>query len=151
MNVEKIEQIPGLIREIYSLTDRLTQLFPNRPFTPDGHLVGSIGEVLAAYHYELELFTASTEGHDARTGDGILVQIKATQRKSVALRSKPEHLLVLQIQPNGEAVEVFNGPGELAWSHVGKPQNNGQRQIAVSTLLRLMKDVQASERLPRVI
>lgn len=151
MNRENIDQIPGLIREIYSLTGKLKQLFPNRPFTPDGHLVGSIGEVLAAYHYGLELFTASTEGHDAQTKDGKLVQIKATQGRSVALRSKPEHLIVLQLQPNGEAIEVFNGPGELAWANVGKPQKNGQQQIAVSTLQRLMANVQFEEKLPRVI
>ena len=37
-----------------------------RKFTPDGHLVGSLGEVLASYYYELEIPTASAERHVRR-------------------------------------------------------------------------------------
>ena len=98
-------------------------------------------EVLAASRYGLELLTASSEIHDAKTPDGKFVQIKATQVKSVALRSKPEHLLVLKILPDGISEEIYNGPGKLAWEHCGKMQKNGQRSITLFKLKKLMQHV----------
>ena len=38
--------------------------FPGRHFTLDGHLVGSIGEVMASYYYGIELYAASAVAHD---------------------------------------------------------------------------------------
>jgi hypothetical protein len=40
-------------------------MFPGRHFTPDGHMVGSLGECLVAHAYGLELQTASNKGFDA--------------------------------------------------------------------------------------
>lgn len=36
------------ICKLYAITRELELQFPGRKFTPDGHLVGSIGEVLVA-------------------------------------------------------------------------------------------------------
>lgn len=144
-----IEQVPHLVCELYEVVGKLETLFPERRFTLDGHLVGSIGEVLAAYHYQLELFAASTETHDAEAPDGRLVQIKTTQRDSIALRSEPEHLLVLRLLPDGEWEEVYNGPGDLVWPNVGKRQKNGQRAISCSKLRKLMANVSQAARLIR--
>ena len=94
--------IPELVRRLYGIVAEFEAHFPGRPFTPDGHLVGSIGEVLAAHRYHLKLLPCSTEGHDARTAEGRLVQIKATQGSSVAMRSSCEHLIVLRILRTGE-------------------------------------------------
>ena len=58
---------------MYEIVNELEQHFPGRHFTLDGHIVGSLGEVLAEYRYDLELFTASAERHDAKTKDGRLV------------------------------------------------------------------------------
>ena len=55
MTKSNIERIPSLIKQLFMLTNELGLLFPGRPFTPDGHLVGSIGEVLASHHYDLHL------------------------------------------------------------------------------------------------
>lgn len=148
--MDGIERIPHLIRQLYSVVAELERLFPGRRFTPDGHLVGSIGEVLAASHYGLTLLSASTEGHDAMAEDGRLVQVKATQRSSIGLRSEPEHLLVLRILPDGNSEEVYNGPGKLAWASAGKMQKNGQRPVSASRLTELMRSVPHGDRLPRV-
>lgn len=40
--------IPALISQLFCIVGALNDLYPDRPFTPDGHLVGSIGEVVAA-------------------------------------------------------------------------------------------------------
>ena len=146
--LDRIAEIPKLVTELYQITDRLESLFPGRRFTPDGHLVGSIGEVLAADRYDLQLLPASSETHDATTRDGLSVQIKATQGRGIAIRSEPQHLLVLKICRDGSVEEAYNGPGNLPWEHAGKMQKNGQRPISLSRLKRLMEDVDEASRLP---
>jgi hypothetical protein len=150
MSNKPILEIPGLIQELYRIVDRLETLFPDRRFTPDGHLVGSIGEVLVASAYGLNLLPSSYEGHDARSDDGRLVQIKATQVRSVGLASEPDHLLVIQIHPDGSFAEIYNGPGSQAWSAAGKMQKNGQRPISLSRLTSLMENILQPERLNRL-
>ena len=49
------KRLPELICDLYQIVGELEAMFPGRHFTPDGHLVGSLGECLAAYHYSLEL------------------------------------------------------------------------------------------------
>lgn len=147
-----LERFPHLLAAIYSAVDELEAMFPGRHFTPDGHLVGSIGEALASYHYGIELFRASAEIHDGTMGEA-KVQVKATQGHRIALSSQPEHLLVLQIHRDGKFTEVYNGPGNLAWSLVSlkyKPKN-GQYQITLSSLRRLMETVPTKDRLPRKV
>jgi hypothetical protein len=148
--MEGIEQLPKLILELYAIVGKLEDLFPGRHFTPDGHLVGSIGEVLAARRYGLALWDASAECHDATAPDGRPLQIKATQKSSIGLRSRPNHLLVLHITENGTAEEVYNGPGDLAWMNAGKMQKNGQRSISVAKLKALMDAVGECDRVPPV-
>ena len=142
-----IAALPELVRSLYKLVGKLETLAPGRKFTLDGHLVGSIGEVLAADRYGLDLLPASTKTHDARSKEGRMVQIKATQRNAVALRDEPEHLIVLKLLPDGTTEEIYNGPGALAWKNVGKLQSNGQRSIGVKKLDGLMKGVSQSEQL----
>jgi hypothetical protein len=141
-----IDTIPGVVQRLYELVAELETAFPGRPFTPDGHLVGSLGEVLASHYYDLALLPCSTECHDARTTDGRLVQIKATQADRVALRAQPDHLLVLLLKKDGTTTEIYNGPGTLAWQHCGKQQKNGQSPISVTKLRALMHSVPAEDR-----
>lgn len=148
--MDGIRRVPHLIRQLYSIVVELEEHFPGRRFTPDGHLVGSIGEVLAAHHHGLKLLPASTEGHDARTKDGRLVQVKTTQRTSIGLSSEPEHLLVLRILPDGGSEEACNGPGGLAWDNAGRMQSNGQHPTSLSRLTELMGNICDSDRLPKV-
>ena len=144
--MSKTEKLPAIVRALYSLVESLEEMFPGRHFTPDGHLVGSIGEVLAAHHYGLELLPASAQTHDATAPDGRLVQIKATQVKSIGIRSKPKHLLVLSIKRDGSFNELYNGPGGIVWDVCGKMQKNGQRRISTKKLANLMSAVPEKER-----
>ena len=61
---EKMELVRGKIQELIKIVSDLETVFPGRHFTIDGHLVGSIGEVMAAYYYGIDLYDASTERHD---------------------------------------------------------------------------------------
>lgn len=151
MDDQLIEHMYAKITEIYAIVDELERSFPGRHFTPDGHMVGSIGEVLAAYIYDLKLFTASTEKHDAVSADGIQVQIKATQSdKTVGLKSEPEHLIVLRIHKDGKASEIYNGPGYLAWAQTGPLQSNGQKYISVSKLKKIDETIPIAKKIQKV-
>lgn len=142
-------RIAELVRDLYSLVAKFEEAFPGRRFTPDGHLIGSIGEVLAAHRYGIRLYPASSEAHDGIAEDGRQVQIKITQGKSVALRAEPQHLIVLRLDKTGEATEIFNGPGTSVWNSCGLLQKNGQRPITLARLSTLMVEVLEDERLPR--
>ena len=146
------EKFQALVQRLYSMVSELEQMFPGRHFTPDGHMVGSIGECLVADAYGLELMVASNKGYDAMTPDGVCVEIKATQSKSVAFRSNPEHAIVIKIIPDGTFEEIYNGPGRLVWElFEGKPlPKNGQYQISLSRLKNLNRIVIDEERIIRV-
>jgi len=140
---------PALIQELYAVVGKLEEMFPGRPFTPDGHLVGSMAECYAEYYYGVQLHACSNQGHDGLVA-GLEVEVKATQGKSVALRSCPRHLLVFRLHKDGSFDEVYNGPGEPVWALVEhKPQpSNGQRQVSLTQLARLMEHVETAQRLP---
>jgi len=147
-----VDQIPHLVKSIYSTVAELERLFPQRKFTPDGILVGSIGEVLGAYHYALTLLPQNSANHDARDSNGINVQIKTTQRSSVDIRTEPDHLLVLKLHPNATCEEIYNGRGSRVWQHVSrKPMpKTGFYTVTLSKLARIAKDVSEGERIKRV-
>lgn len=143
-------KFPILLRAIYDAVDELEAMFPGRHFTPDGHMVGSLGEALAQHHYRIELFGASAYCHDGAC-DGKQVQIKATQGTRIAISSEPEHLLVLALERDGTFTEEYNGPGARVWAlveHKPRPKN-GQYQVALSALRELMDHVPHADRLPR--
>ena len=89
--IENNALISEKVKRIYAITAELEDLYPGRHFTPDGHMVGSIGEVLVAENYGLKLLPASYETHDAVAPDGRYVQIKATQVKQISISSEPDY------------------------------------------------------------
>lgn len=144
-------EFPAIIRELYSLVNRLENMFPGRHFTPDGHLVGSIGEALASYYYGIRLHRASFEGHDGIVGNR-LVEVKATQGKKVSLSSEPQHLLVPKLKVDGSFDEIYNGPGAQVWVRCNKPQSaerilpkRGQHPVSLSVLKGLMANVDSTQ------
>jgi hypothetical protein len=144
-------RFPELIRELYSVVAELEGMFPGRPFTPDGHMVGSLAECFAGYYYGLKLYGCSHPGHDAYTDD-CEVEIKATQGKSVSLRSGPERLLVFRLHRDGSFEEIYNGPGAPVWALVeakSRP-SNGQYQVSLTRLRKMMQGVPPDQRLPRI-
>ena len=119
--------ITQLIPELYALVDRLERAAPGRSFTPDGQLLGSIGEVIAASRYGLELALASTKGTDAYTGDNQPVEIKCTGGGGgIAIRGEvPEspdlHLLVLTIAKDGTALTIWSDSTVPVRKEAGPP------------------------------
>ena len=139
------------IKQLYKITNELEQTYPGRKFTVDGHLVGSIGEVIVAEHYGLSLLPNSTKTHDAVSKEGKQVQIKATQVKGIAISSEPDYLIVIRILPDGSWEEIYNGPGKAAWDNAGKMQKNGQRPISLSKLRNLLGSVDVNDKIARIV
>ena len=106
------EFIKQKLAELLKIVNELQARFPDRKFTLDGHLIGSIGEVLARYYYGIELAPTGTKRHGG-TLNRKQVQIKITQRDSVDIKGIPENLLVLFLNTKDLAVyEVYNGSCE---------------------------------------
>jgi hypothetical protein len=132
--VGRLVSLPREVAAIYRAVDALQLAYPGRKFTPDGHLVGSIGEVIARESLGLTLYPASHPGHDAQDADGRQVQIKLTSGSSVALRAICERLLVMRVFDPGFAEIVYFGDFEPVWQACGGLPTNGQRPISLSTL-----------------
>lgn len=137
-NQDRWQEVSRLLKSLYATVTRLEELFPGQKFTPDGHLVGSIGEVIAAYMFDLQLLPNSYQNHDAKTVDGKLVQIKLTQgKRGVAISGQPDYLIVLRMSADQSVEVVFNGRGAEPWNQAGKMQKNGQRSISLFRLRQL--------------
>jgi hypothetical protein len=151
--VMSADRIRELIRQQFAIAAELTEL-TGRPFTLDGHMVGSAGEVLARLRFGLELTDPSTKGIDATAPDGRSVEIKATGgARGVALRGdRPlaDHLLVLTISADGQEAVVYNGPAAPVWAAIKRKsdQSNGQRMISLAWLRELQQTVLAEQMLP---
>jgi uncharacterized protein DUF6998 len=125
--------LPQPVARIYKATAALEALYPGRKFTPDGHRVGSIGEVIAAEALGLTLYPMSRPGHDAYDGNGN-VQIKMTAGTSVAMYATCERLVVLRVVSPKETEIVYDGPGQPVWEKAGKMGKNRQRAVSLSRI-----------------
>jgi hypothetical protein len=79
-----IVRLPEPAARIYQAAADLEALYPRRRFTPDGHLVGSIGEVIAVEALGLTLHSAGKPIHDAYDAGGD-AQIKMTAGAKIAM------------------------------------------------------------------
>jgi hypothetical protein len=125
--------LPAPVGDIYRAVAELEELYPDRKFTPDGHLVGSIGEVIAAEHFGLTLYGMSKPGHDTFDANGD-VQIKLTAGNSVSMFADCARLIVLRIVSKEHAEIVYDGLGAPVWAAAGSMQKNGQRRIRLTKL-----------------
>ncbi len=131
-------KLPPEVIEIYRIVSDLERKYPGRRFTPDGHMVGSIGEVIAAEAFGLRLFRGSFPGHDAIDPEGRNVQIKLTGGSIAALQATCDRLLVMRIMSDRMHAEViYNGDGAPVWQAAGPMRKNGQRSISVKKLRKM--------------
>ena len=145
-----IAELPALIAQLYQIVDRLEQIVPGRKFTPDGHLVGSIGEAVAEYSYGLTLLPASFKQYDAISAESRHVQIKLTQGSSVAISHACEHLLVLHLDRYQGFSEVYNGSGTPVWDQIHHKADHGRQRSIRLTQLRKIAALSPSPAIPQI-
>lgn len=119
-------EIPtDISRAIRSLQEAVNDLakiarHKQKSFTLDGRLIGDIGEVIAAYFFDLELNEIQQTGYDATIlsgpNKGQRVEVKC-RRKSDTIHFVAPHafLIVLKIDDlNDQKVDlVYAGPGSV--------------------------------------
>lgn len=140
---ENIREMLSIYRNMVKEVDRLESMFSNRHFTLDGHLIGSIGEAIAANSYGISLEKPSYKGFDG-TVSGVPVQIKIVQQDRVMLRYDGAdedlgnaYLLVLYMNKDGNYFEVYNGQFNLPWSLKRTTNKSGYKQISINQLMKL--------------
>ena len=93
INPSVIDDCRVRIRQVFETCHELSML-TRRPISPDGHLVGSLGEIFAAVELGLSLATPSNKGYDA-------VDARATRLKSKR-RPGDRSVFLLQVpRPHG--------------------------------------------------
>lgn len=102
--------LPAPVAELYRAIEKLQNAY-GRKFTLDGHVLGSIGEVVAQEAFGFELLPMSAHAHDARCKLRRAVQVKITGGKSIAMRQNCNHLIVLRVVNPEEAEVVYDDPG----------------------------------------
>lgn len=145
----KMSNVKLQVQKLIEIVKELETDFPGRHFTLDGHLVGSIGEVMAAYYYGLELYKASTVAHDGEV-EGKKVQIKISQQDNIVINHEPDYLIVLYLNKSGDIYEVYNGPGKEPWDNSSKKDSHNNRHMRINKLMELDKIVPDSMRIPAI-
>lgn len=146
---EKMDGIKDKVQQLIGIVKELENDFPGRHFTLDGHLVGSIGEVMASYYYGIELYSASAVAHDGEI-DGKKVQIKITQQEDIVINHEPEYLIALYLNKNGSVYEIYNGPGKGPWDSASKRDSHNNRHMRVNKLMELDSQVESDKRLKTI-
>lgn len=143
---DKLKLIRKKVQQLIRIVNELEKEFPGRHFTLDGHLVGSIGEVMASYFYGIELYKASAETHDGEVG-GRKVQVKITQQDTILIAEKPDYLIALYLTRKGDIYEIYNGPGDKPWETAYEYKRHNNRYMQVNKLMSLDADVDDDDRI----
>lgn len=146
-------QITEALEKLFGAVALLKAAYPGKPFTPDGRLVGDIGEVICSLYYKLTLNEGLTRHHDAVADDGRLVQIKATFGKHLTfpVHHVPDYYIGIKLNMDGTHEEIYNGPGQLIKDQLvnRKPTRTGLHGGLMSMLCRLNQQVPETERIPK--
>lgn len=146
-------KIEEALKGLFSAVSMLQDAYPGKPFTPDGRLVGDIGEVVASLAYGLTLNEGLTKHHDAVTEDGRNVQIKTTFGTSLTfpVHHIPDYYLGIRMNRDGTFEEIYNGPGHLIQAELSgrKATKTGLHGGLMAMLKRINQVVPNSERIPK--
>jgi len=119
--MNQINQLKDIIKDLYRSVEKMRAVFPQRKFTPDGRMVGDIGEAIAALKFGVILDEKSQKNWDGYRIDENcnkrLVQIKTTQKTETYLKKPPcdGDLLVFKIKQDGEYELCYDGPALKVW------------------------------------
>jgi hypothetical protein len=146
--------LSGAIREMFQVQRLLHEAFPKRPFTPDGRMIGDIGEAIAEISYRVTVDTGIRKHWDGKREEGNAkcaeVQIRATQKDDTYVKQSPDVgcLLVFKISPDGTWECCYNGNTDRVWSSLEAKKANqaGEKMIGLGALRKLDKNVGGGER-----
>ncbi len=143
--MDRLIRLKKAIRNLYLSVEKLRSAFPDKPFTPDGRMVGDIGEAIAAIKFNVVLDKKLRQHWDGYRKDSLgnkrEVQIKTTQKDETYLK-KPPHdgdLLVFQIFKSGDWRCCYDGDIVPVWESLSnqKPDYSGAKFIKLNKLKEL--------------
>ncbi len=134
---------------IYQTADELGREFKISSCTPDGHLLGAIGQIAAKMAFDLKKGSEEQEHNSTWVGDNkiINIQVRSTGRGSIALRKEPEHLIALDISELGKIRLLYNGPGYPVWEMI-KHQKQPQKYATKNQLRLAQSEVDKNSMIP---
>ena len=144
------------IKNMYVAVNELRAAFPGRRFTPDGKMVGDIGEAIGKILYDLELYERSKKDWDGwwfdSEGNRREVQVRATQCETTYIKKPPGRgtLLIFKIDSTADGAYrvVYNGDAESAWNHVHH-QKSTEKTISLKDLSKLQEKVAPEDMIPK--
>lgn len=137
------------IAEIYEIANELGREFNITNCTPDGHLLGAIGQIAAKIAFGLS-FGSGMEEHNCTWSDEkrtLDIQVRCTGRGSIAIRKEPEYLIALGISETGKIRLLYNGPGEYVWERI-KHQKQSQKYASKNQLQDAQLEVRPISQIP---
>lgn len=140
--MNRLNQLKNATKDLYLSVEKLHSAFPNKPFTPDGRMVGDIGEAIASLKFNVVLDKKLRKHWDGYridfAGNKREVQIKTTQKDETYLKKPPQDgdLLVFRIDREGEWKCYYDGPIIKVWDSLAgkKPNNAGEKFIKLNKL-----------------
>jgi len=136
------------IASIYGIANELGREFNISKCTPDGHLLGAIGQIAAKIAFGLN-FGSNKKEHNCTWSDQdriINIQVRCTGRGSIALREEPEYLIAIEIFESGKLSLLYNGPGKFLWNQV-KKQKQPQKYASKNQLMEAQSEVSISTKI----
>jgi hypothetical protein len=134
-----MRSLAELIADLYKIVEDLSKKYPGRKFTPDGHLMGSIGEAVAKEVYGVKLVSASTKDHDGFL-NGKTVQIKLTAGIKIQTTHTSDYadkLIVLRLNKETGFTEKFAGDFPVDFINSKKLTSHKYHQCSVAALEQL--------------
>lgn len=132
---ERISAAQAILASIFASQKALRALAPEYNWSGLGNLLGDFGELLATDHYKLQKAPSGSGDYDARTADGLTVQIKTNFAASqIGFRGQADLLLVLGIHEDGSWEEIYFGTYAPVLSHARFSARDNKHMIAVSKL-----------------
>ncbi|HRY36347.1 MAG TPA: hypothetical protein P5230_00490 [Candidatus Magasanikbacteria bacterium] len=132
------------IKKLFEAQDILHSVFPKKPFTPDGRIVGDIGEAIAEIYYCVEVDNKLRKDWDGTRTDLLdleyrEVQIKATTKEETYLKKPPHEgiLLVFKIHENGQWNCVYNGSIMAVWDSLNHKKDINGKIISFKELAKI--------------
>ena len=132
---ERITAAQAILASIFASQKALRALAPEYNWSGLGNLLGDFGELLATDHYKLQKAPSGSGDYDARTADGLTVQIKTNFAASqIGFRGQADLLLVLGIHEDGSWEEIYFGMYGPVLDNARFSARDNKHMIAVSKL-----------------
>jgi hypothetical protein len=139
---------------MFEAQKELHKVFPKKPFTPDGRMIGDIGEAIAELTYQVAIDKCLRKHWDGKREDVCAgcpeVQVRATQKDVGYVKESPDDgcLLVFKIFPDGTWECCYNGNTARVWRSLDAKKVNraGEKFIGLDALRELDRAVGEGER-----